>query len=181
MAEWQAALTLQAMPACPAQCQRGSSNQIAPQPALVQATRHCRRRWRRRLLYFPPATLPPPPTRLCSCAGLWENGAVSIIENDSGNRTTPSMVAFTDEERLVGEAARNQAAQNPLVYRGAVVGLLSSAAAAQPLQQEGWRAAARIQGAALGWQRLGVWVSCRGGERVASCRPALALQAQHGV
>ena len=36
-----------------------------------------------------------------------------IIENDAGNRTTPSMVAFTDQERLVGEAARNQAAQNP--------------------------------------------------------------------
>lgn len=36
-----------------------------------------------------------------------------VIENESGNRTTPSIVAFTDEERLVGEAARNQAAQNP--------------------------------------------------------------------
>ncbi|KAL4448440.1 hypothetical protein ABPG75_005659 [Micractinium tetrahymenae] len=48
-----------------------------------------------------------------SCVGVWQNGAVQIIENDSGNRTTPSMVAFTDEERLVGEAARNQAAQNP--------------------------------------------------------------------
>ncbi|KAL4438227.1 hypothetical protein ABPG77_010588 [Micractinium sp. CCAP 211/92] len=48
-----------------------------------------------------------------SCVGVWQNGSVQIIENDSGNRTTPSMVAFTDEERLVGEAARNQAAQNP--------------------------------------------------------------------
>jgi hypothetical protein len=48
-----------------------------------------------------------------SCVGVWQNGQVQIIENDSGNRTTPSMVAFTDEERLVGEAARNQAAQNP--------------------------------------------------------------------
>ncbi|KAI3426260.1 hypothetical protein D9Q98_008635 [Chlorella vulgaris] len=48
-----------------------------------------------------------------SCVGVWQEGRVQILENDSGNRTTPSMVAFTDEERLVGEAARNQAAQNP--------------------------------------------------------------------
>jgi molecular chaperone DnaK (HSP70) len=45
--------------------------------------------------------------------GVWQDGRVQIIENDVGNRTTPSMVAFTDQERLVGEAARNQAAQNP--------------------------------------------------------------------
>lgn len=50
----------------------------------------------------------------CSCVGVWRDGGVQIIENDSGSRTTPSMVAFTDEERLVGEAARNQAAQNPV-------------------------------------------------------------------
>lgn len=47
-----------------------------------------------------------------SCVGTWENNRVEIITNDQGNRTTPSWVAFT-EERLVGEAAKNQATQNP--------------------------------------------------------------------
>jgi molecular chaperone DnaK (HSP70) len=40
-------------------------------------------------------------------------GKVEIIANDQGNRITPSWVAFTDEERLVGDAAKNQAPQNP--------------------------------------------------------------------
>lgn len=48
-----------------------------------------------------------------SCVGVWKNNAVEIIANDQGNRTTPSYVAFTDEERLIGEAAKNQAAMNP--------------------------------------------------------------------
>ncbi|CAL4935539.1 unnamed protein product [Urochloa decumbens] len=48
-----------------------------------------------------------------SCVGLYRNGHVDIIANDQGNRITPSWVAFTDEERLVGEAAKNQAALNP--------------------------------------------------------------------
>lgn len=48
-----------------------------------------------------------------SCVGVWQNGRVEIIANDQGNRTTPSYVAFTDTERLVGDAAKNQVAMNP--------------------------------------------------------------------
>merc|ERR1712232_1523175 len=48
-----------------------------------------------------------------SCVGIWQNDRVEILANDQGNRTTPSYVAFTEEERLVGNAAKNQAAQNP--------------------------------------------------------------------
>lgn len=48
-----------------------------------------------------------------SAFGIWKNGRVDIIANDQGNRTTPSYVAFTDSERLVGDAAKNQAAMNP--------------------------------------------------------------------
>jgi len=48
-----------------------------------------------------------------SCVGVFKSGRVEIIANDLGNRITPSYVAFTDEERLIGEAAKNQAAQNP--------------------------------------------------------------------
>lgn len=49
-----------------------------------------------------------------SCVGIFKNGRVEIIPNELGNRITPSYVAFTDEEKLVGEAAKNQASTNPL-------------------------------------------------------------------
>ncbi|XP_062154075.1 heat shock cognate 70 kDa protein-like [Alnus glutinosa] len=48
-----------------------------------------------------------------SCVAVWQNDQVEIIVNDQGNRTTPSYVAFTGKERLVGEAAKNQVARNP--------------------------------------------------------------------
>ncbi|KAL1372101.1 hypothetical protein HN51_002258 [Arachis hypogaea] len=48
-----------------------------------------------------------------SCVGVWQNDRVEIIPNDQGNRTTPSYVAFTDTERLIGDAAKNQVAMNP--------------------------------------------------------------------
>lgn len=47
------------------------------------------------------------------CVGVMQKGKVEILVNDQGNRITPSYVAFTDEERLVGDAAKNQAAANP--------------------------------------------------------------------
>lgn len=52
-------------------------------------------------------------TDLRSCVGVMQNGKVEILVNDQGNRITPSYVAFTDEERLVGDAAKNQYAANP--------------------------------------------------------------------
>ncbi|KAL6453581.1 SSA2 Heat shock protein SSA2 [Candida maltosa Xu316] len=48
-----------------------------------------------------------------SCVAHFANDRVEIIANDQGNRTTPSFVAFTDTERLIGDAAKNQAAMNP--------------------------------------------------------------------
>ncbi|KAL3521085.1 hypothetical protein ACH5RR_019234 [Cinchona calisaya] len=49
-----------------------------------------------------------------SCVAVWQHDRVEIIPNDQGNRTTPSYVAFTDTERLIGEAAKNQVAMNPV-------------------------------------------------------------------
>ena len=48
-----------------------------------------------------------------SCVGWWKDNRCEIIANDQGNRTTPSYVAFTHEERIIGDGAKNQAAMNP--------------------------------------------------------------------
>ncbi|NP_001304254.1 heat shock cognate 70 kDa protein 2 [Vigna radiata] len=49
-----------------------------------------------------------------SCVGVWQHDRVEIIANDQSNRTTPSYVGFTDTERLIGDAAKNQVAMNPI-------------------------------------------------------------------
>ena len=48
-----------------------------------------------------------------SCVGVYKNGHVDIIANDQGHRITPSYVAFSESERLIGDAAKNQATTNP--------------------------------------------------------------------
>ncbi|KAD4584973.1 hypothetical protein E3N88_22574 [Mikania micrantha] len=64
-----------------------------------------------------------------SCVAVWKHNRIEIIPNDQGNRTTPSSVAFVDEERLIGDGAKNQAAMNPANTRqatkdaGAIAGL----------------------------------------------------------
>ncbi|PWA87865.1 hypothetical protein CTI12_AA099640 [Artemisia annua] len=48
-----------------------------------------------------------------SCVAVWKNDRIEIVPNDQGNRTTPSCVAYTPTDRLIGDAAKNQQAMNP--------------------------------------------------------------------
>jgi molecular chaperone DnaK (HSP70) len=48
-----------------------------------------------------------------SCVGVFKHGKVEIIANEHGNRPMPSLVAFADTERLIGEPAKNQMGSNP--------------------------------------------------------------------
>ena len=48
-----------------------------------------------------------------SCVAVFKEGEIEIVANDLGERTTPSWVAFTDTERLIGQAAKNQVHKNP--------------------------------------------------------------------
>ncbi|KAG4170467.1 hypothetical protein ERO13_A12G148876v2 [Gossypium hirsutum] len=52
--------------------------------------------------------------RTYSCVGVWQHDLVKIIANNQGNRTTPSYLAFTDSDHLIGDAAKNQVAMNPI-------------------------------------------------------------------
>jgi L1 cell adhesion molecule like protein len=49
-----------------------------------------------------------------SCVGVWQQDIVENVPNDQGNRMTPSCAAFTGIERLIGDAAMNQAVMNPI-------------------------------------------------------------------
>jgi hypothetical protein len=54
-----------------------------------------------------------PHAGFCCSVGIYKDGRVDIVPNDQGNRITPSYVAWDGEERLVGDAAKNQATVNP--------------------------------------------------------------------
>lgn len=87
---------------------------------------------------------------------VWQDGKVEVIENESGHRTTPSIVAFTDEERLVGEAARNQAAQNPhntVFDAKRLIGMRFSGGQGRVVREARLHGAA-VQGTPLGADRL---------------------------
>ena len=62
-----------------------------------------------------------------SCVAVWKHDHIEIIANDQGNRTTPSCVAFTHTERLIGDGAKNQISRNPsnTVYGQFIISLAS--------------------------------------------------------
>ena len=69
-----------------------------------------------------------------SCVAVWKNNQVEIVPNEQGARTTPSYVAFTDTDRLIGDAAKNQSSQNPentIFDAKRLIGRISSDAATQ--------------------------------------------------
>ena len=71
-----------------------------------------------------------------SVVGVWQNGGVEIIPNEMGNRITPSVVAFTDTGRLVGDGAKNQMSQNPQNTVYAAKRLLGRQYTDKPVQQD---------------------------------------------
>jgi L1 cell adhesion molecule like protein len=96
----------------------GARARMAAPPSAAATMRAAARCFRNPVRAHPPLSpLPtnptPPPNHQNSCVGVWQSDRVEIIANDQGNRTTPSYVAFTDTERLIGDAAKNQTAMNP--------------------------------------------------------------------